>query len=382
MKIVIAPDSYKESLNANEVADAIQTGFMSVFPDAEYIKVPMSDGGEGLVKALVSVTNGKYRTVRVTSPVIGLEVDATYGILGDNETAIIEVAEASGLHLAVGEHRNPLLTTTFGTGELIKDALDQGLRKITLGLGGSATNDGGVGMAMALGIVFLDKDDESIGLGGSALSSLKTIDFSNIDPRINECQINIACDVENTLCGPSGASHMFGSQKGGSNEDLVFLDKCLDNLGSVIQETLNIELKHTKGAGAAGGLGAGAIAFLNAKLEKGIDVVIKAVNLVSICSDADLLITGEGKIDGQTVYGKTPIGVAKCGKTYDVPVIAIAGCLGKGFEDVYEHGIDAAFSTMISVVDLPTALANAKQDLTSTARNVATSVSMFMNKEH
>lgn len=382
MKIVIAPDSYKESLSSIEVADAIHTGFLSTFPHAKYVKIPMSDGGEGLVDALILATGGNLRTVNVMSPVIGVNVDAKFGIIRDGQVAVIEMAEASGLHLATGENRNPKLTTSYGTGELIKDALDQGIRKITLGLGGSATNDGGAGMATALGVRFLDKNGDNIELGGAGLANLHFIDVSSLDKRIYECEINVACDVENTLCGPTGASHVFGAQKGATQEDILFLDDCLSKLAEIINASINldIDVKEIKGGGAAGGLGAGCVAFLGAKLNKGIDVVTDAVQLESICSDADLLITGEGKIDGQTIYGKTPIGVAKCGKAHKVPVIAIAGCLGNGFEKVYEHGIDAVFSTMITVVDLKTALASAKVDLTSTAKNVAASVSILLNK--
>ncbi|MEZ9564078.1 glycerate kinase [Vibrio artabrorum] len=370
MKIVIAPDSYKESLTAMEVAVAIENGFKKVLPNAEYIKLPMADGGEGTVQSLIDATGGKVIAHTVTGP-LGKPVEGFYGLLGDGKTAIIEMAAASGLHLVETELRNPLHTTTFGTGELIKAVLDQGVNHIIVGIGGSATNDGGLGMAQALGIRMLDKDGRDLGYGGGALEALDTIDISGLDPRLANVQFEVACDVDNPLCGEKGASFVFGPQKGATPEMVKQLDKNLAHYAEIMKSQLGRCVKDRPGAGAAGGLGAALLGLLDADLRPGIEIVMDAVNLSDVVADADLVITGEGRIDSQTIHGKTPIGVARTAKKYNLPVIGIAGSLASDCHVVHEHGIDAVFSVVNGAIDLPTALALAAQNVEMTARNVA-----------
>ncbi|MFA0079747.1 glycerate kinase [Vibrio artabrorum] len=370
MKIVIAPDSYKESLTAMEVAVAIENGFKKVLPNAEYIKLPMADGGEGTVQSLIDATGGKVIAHTVTGP-LGKPVEGFYGLLGDGKTAIIEMAAASGLHLVETELRNPLHTTTFGTGELIKAVLDQGVNHIIVGIGGSATNDGGLGMAQALDIRMLDKDGRDLGYGGGALEALDTIDISGLDPRLANVQFEVACDVDNPLCGEKGASFVFGPQKGATPEMVKQLDKNLAHYAEIMKSQLGRCVKDRPGAGAAGGLGAALLGLLDADLRPGIEIVMDAVNLSDVVADADLVITGEGRIDSQTIHGKTPIGVARTAKKYNLPVIGIAGSLASDCHVVHEHGIDAVFSVVNGAIDLPTALALAAQNVEMTARNVA-----------
>ncbi|MCK5767306.1 MAG: glycerate kinase, partial [Candidatus Atribacteria bacterium] len=321
MKIVIAPDSFKGSLTATEVADAIEMGIKEIFPEAEMIKIPMADGGDGTVQCLVNATGGEILKEKVMGP-LGKDVLAHYGILGDKKTAVIEMAEASGLTLLPEHKRNPLITTTYGTGQLIKAALDQGCRKMIIGIGGSATNDGGAGMVQALGIHLLDKQDKEIGFGGAELLNLHYIDMNQLDQRISELEIRVASDVKNPLCGPSGATRIYGPQKGATEEMMIILEEALVHFSQTINKTLCKEVKNIPGAGAAGGLGAGLMAFLDAKLKPGIEIVIETVKLERAVKGADLVITGEGKIDYQTIYGKVPVGVAKIAKKYDVPVVA------------------------------------------------------------
>lgn len=370
MKIVIAPDSYKESLTAMGVANAIEYGFKQILPDAEYIKLPMADGGEGTVQSLVDATDGSIIHHSVTGP-LGQSVDGFYGLLGDRKTAIIEMAAASGLHLVDPKERNPLNTTTYGTGELIKAVLDQGVDHIIIGIGGSATNDGGLGMAQALGIRMLDADGHLLGFGGGELNKLATIDMSKADPRLQSVRIEVACDVDNPLCGPTGASHVFGPQKGATPEMVEILDNNLAHYADIIKAQLGRDVKHMAGAGAAGGLGAALLGLIAAELRPGIDIVMDAVSLDKVVADVDLVITGEGRIDSQTIFGKTPIGVARIAKKHQVPVIGIAGCLSNDCGVVHEHGIDAVFSVVNAAVDLPTALKEAAQNIELTARNIA-----------
>ncbi|MEZ9131403.1 glycerate kinase [Vibrio breoganii] len=370
MKIVIAPDSYKESLSAMGVAQAIENGFKQVIPDAEYIKLPMADGGEGTVQSLVDATSGSIIKHTVIGP-LGEIVEGFYGMLGDGKTAIIEMAAASGLDLVAPEKRNPLKTTTYGTGELIKAVLDKGVEHIIVGIGGSATNDGGLGMAQALGIRMLDAEGIELGFGGGELSKLATIDLNDLDPRLQDVRLEIACDVDNPLCGPKGASHVFGPQKGATPEMVEQLDANLAHYASIMKEQLGADVINLPGAGAAGGLGAALVGLLNAELRPGINIVMDAVNLDSVVADADLVITGEGRIDSQTIHGKTPIGVARTAKKHNLPVIGIAGCLAADCGVVHGHGIDAVFSVVNRAVDLPTALAEAAENIELTARNVA-----------
>ncbi len=327
MRIIIAPDSFKGSLTAAEVAASIERGVKRVLPQAETIPVPLADGGEGTVDALVSATGGRLVTKEVTGP-LGERVKASYGLLGDGETAVIEMAAASGLPLVPLEKRNPMLTTTYGTGELILAALDEGCRRIIIGIGGSATNDGGAGMAQALGVKLLDEEGLDIPYGAAGLARLDRIDISSLDRRLAQVEVLVACDVDNPLTGPRGAARVYGPQKGADPQMVEELDQILERFAAIILRDLGKDVKDIPGAGAAGGLGAGLMAFLNGRLAPGVELVLAAVKLEErIQKGADLVITGEGAINEQTVYGKTPIGVAKLAKRYHLPVIAIAGSI-------------------------------------------------------
>ncbi|KZB89974.1 glycerate kinase [Bacillus sp. VT 712] len=370
MKIVIAPDSFKESLSSLEVAEAVEKGFKQVLPQANYVKVPMADGGEGTVQSLVDATDGEIISKTVTGP-LGEPVEAFFGILGTKRTAVIEMAAASGLHLVPPAKRNPLMTTTKGTGELISAALDYGVNHIIIGIGGSATNDGGAGMAKALGAQLLDAEGNEILDGGGALGNLAFINLSTLDSRLQHVKIEVACDVDNPLTGERGASAIFGPQKGATPEMVALLDRNLRHYAAVLERDLGQKIDDVPGAGAAGGLGAGLLAFLQAELKRGVDIVIEATNLLEAVRDADVVITGEGKIDGQTIYGKTPIGVAKTAKKHGIPVIGIAGNIGADSHVVYEHGIDALFSIVPGVTTLENAFANASDYVEKTAMNVA-----------
>ncbi|MCY9018628.1 glycerate kinase [Priestia megaterium] len=370
MKIVIAPDSFKESLTALNVCEAVEKGIKTHFPDAEISKVPMADGGEGTVQSLVDATDGEVIQTRVTGP-LGEIVEAFYGILGGGKTAVIEMAAASGLHHVPMDKRNPLITTTRGTGELILKALDHKVEHIIIGIGGSATNDGGAGMAKALGAQLLDAKGAEIKEGGGSLNQLASIDLINLDSRLAEVKVEVACDVDNPLTGETGASAVFGPQKGATSDMVKQLDRNLAHYAAVIQKEMGVHIENVPGAGAAGGLGGGLLAFLSAELKPGVDIVIEATQLESYVRDADLVITGEGRIDGQTIYGKTPIGVAKTAKKHSVPVIAIAGSIGAGSEAVYEHGISALFSVVPGAVALSEALEKADENIERTAKNVA-----------
>lgn len=373
MKIVIAPDSFKESMTALEAAQSIEKGMKAVFQDAEYQLLPMADGGEGTVQSLVDATDGTIRERSVTGP-LGETVQAFFGILGNGKTAVIEMAAASGLHLVEPAKRNPLLTTSRGTGELIRAALDEGVSHIIVGIGGSATNDGGVGMMQALGGKFLDEKGEEIGPGGGALSAIKSIDLSLLDSRLDSVKLEVACDVTNPLTGPTGASEIFGPQKGATPEVVRTLDGNLAHLASI---TIGgSEVASIAGTGAAGGLGFALLAFLKAELNRGIDIVLKAVNFSDKVKDASLVITGEGRIDGQTIYGKTPIGVAKSAKVYEIPVIGIAGSLTEDSTVVYEHGIDALFSIVPGIIELNEAFSQAPRLLERASRNMASVLKM------
>jgi glycerate kinase len=355
MKIVIAPDSFKGSLTAMEVSDAIEQGIREIFPEAKIVKIPMADGGDGTVQCLVNATGGKILREKVTGP-LGNEVLASYGILGDKKTAVIEMAEASGLTLVPENKRNPLITTTYGTGQLIKSALGQGCRKMIIGIGGSATNDGGAGMVQALGAKLLDKDGEEIGFGGGELKKVFRIDTKCLDNRLSETKVLIASDVSNPLCGSQGASRIYGPQKGATPEVIEELDESLAYFAGIIKRDLNKDVKDMPGAGAAGGLGAGLIAFLDAELRPGIEIIIEIVKLEQAIQDADLVITGEGKIDSQTIYGKAPIGVAKIAKKYNVPVIAVAAIIGDDADIVHQYGID----TLLKISEPPMNLNESK----------------------
>ena len=370
MKIVIAPDSYKESLSALEVAQAVEAGFRQVFPDADYVLVPVADGGEGTVDAMVAATGGRKETVTVSGP-LGEPVEAFYGLTGDGDTAVIEMAAASGLALVPPDRRNPLLTSSRGTGELIRAALDAGARRFILGIGGSATNDGGAGMVQALGARLLDLEGRELDGSGGDLARLERIDVSALDPRLAECRIEVACDVDNPLTGARGASAVFGPQKGATPEMVQVLDANLARLARIVGRDLGVAVDAVPGAGAAGGMGAAMLAFFGATLKPGIEIVTAAVDLDTHVRDADLVITGEGRIDFQTVHGKTPIGVARVAKRHGKPVIGIAGSLGAEVGVVHAHGIDAVFSVLGKPCTLDEALRDAAANVELTARNVA-----------
>ncbi len=370
MKIIIAPDSFKESLTALEVAEAIETGFKRIFPHAEYVKVPMADGGEGTVQSLVDATQGELIQTEVTAP-LGNKVMATWGLSGDKQTAIIEMAAASGLHLVPLNQRNPLLTTSFGTGELIRTALDFGVNKIILGIGGSATNDGGVGMLQALGIRCLDHQGQEIGFGGKNLANIQQIDLSALDPRLQQVEIEVACDVTNPLCGDNGASAIFGPQKGANAEMVKQLDQALAHFAQQVKAQLDLNIRDQAGAGAAGGMGGGVLLLPKVRLKSGVNIVLDTVQLSDKLQDADLVITGEGRMDGQTAQGKTPVGVALAAKTANKPVIAIVGCLREDYEVVYDKGIDAVFPIIRQLDNLENTLKNGRENLISCAQNVA-----------
>jgi len=351
LKIVIAPDSYKGSLSALEVARAMERGVLSVFSQAEVKKIPIADGGEGTVEALVTATGGQLRRTEVYDP-LGNRIVAQWGVLGDGLTAVIEMAAASGLPLVPHDKRDPRVTTTYGTGELIKAALDAGLRKIIIGIGGSATNDGGTGMARALGVRFLDVAGGEVAAGGGSLAEICRIDTTGLDPRLLNTEIVVACDVDNPLCGTRGASAVFGPQKGATPEMVQQLDAGLAKYANCAMQATGRDVADKAGAGAAGGLGAGLMFFTPAKLKPGVEIVLDAVGFSDIVRDADIVITGEGRTDFQTAFGKAPVGVAKVAKTHGVPVFCISGGLGDGADDVLGQGIDA----LMSICDRPISL--------------------------
>ncbi|WP_353947439.1 glycerate kinase [Sporolactobacillus sp. Y61] len=370
MKMVIAPDSFKESLTALDAARSIQRGMKRIFSDADYVLVPMADGGEGTVQSLVDATGGKRLNLTVTGP-LGAPVPGFFGLLGDGQTAVIEMAAAAGLEFLPPSSRDPLRATTYGVGELIRAAMDHGARHIIMGLGGSATNDGGCGMAQALGARLLDAAGRQIPPGGAALSRLSRIDLSSVDPRVHSTRFEIATDVTNPLTGRNGASAVFGPQKGADASAVTRLDQALARFAEVVAHDLNIAVDQVPGAGAAGGLGAGCLAFLKGQIRPGIDLVIRETGLEKKLKDADLVLTGEGKIDGQTIYGKTPVGVARAAKRHHIPVIGVAGALSAGYEAVYAAGIDALFSIVPGAVPLKQALAEAGANLERTGENIA-----------
>lgn len=370
MKVVIAPDSFKESLTAKQVCDSIQAGLARVWPDAKFVAIPVADGGEGTVQSLVDATQGRLVEVKVMGPQ-GKRVEAFYGMLGDNQTAVIEMAAASGLHHVPLVQRDPKLTTSFGTGELIRHALDQGVTKLIIGLGGSATNDGGVGMLAALGARFTNADGDPIQLTGGGLRELTHIDLQDFDPRLQNCDILVACDVNNPLCGDKGASAVFGPQKGATPEDIQLLDGALRQFGLLTAKVTGKMVLESAGAGAAGGMGAALLAYTEARVRPGIEIVLETVQLAHQVSDADLVITGEGRIDSQTVHGKTPMGVAKVAKRFDVPVLALCGCTGDNYQAVYQCGIDAVFAAVPRAMSLEDALKESDFNLADLAENVA-----------
>jgi len=378
MKIVIAPDSFKESLSALEAACEIEAGLREIFPHAEYVKVPVADGGEGTVEAMIAATQGRRVSLSATGP-LGAPVTSFYGLTGGaTPIAVIEMAAASGLELVAPHQRDPLVTTSRGTGDLIRAALDAGARHFILGVGGSATNDGGAGMLQALGAGLLDADGAQIAAGGAALAGLARIDLSGFDPRIVDCVFEVACDVSNPLVGPRGASAVFGPQKGATPDVVAQLDANLRHYASIIARDTGQVMAEIPGAGAGGGIAAAMLVFLKGRLRPGSEIVADAVGLDAALQDADLVFTGEGRIDSQTVNGKTPVGVARVAQRHGKPVIAIGGCLAPDASAVHAHGIDATFSTVRKAGTAAEAMADAAFNLRSVARNVGATLKLGM----
>lgn len=370
MKILIAPDSFKESLTARQAARAIADGFRAVVPFADLVELPAGDGGEGTAEALVSARAGEWFSETVTGP-LGEPVQARWAMLEDGCTAIIECAAASGLCLVPMQARDASLTTTRGTGELITKALDRGARQFVIALGGSATNDAGAGMLQALGTRFLDADGQELPPGGAALANVRRIDLDALDPRLAKAQFRIACDVDNPLIGEHGASATFGPQKGADPATVRHLDRCLERFAEVAFHTTGRRVVDLPGAGAAGGLGAAFLGFFNAELRPGIDIVLDTLEFDRHLEGADLVITGEGCLDGQTMRGKTPVGVSRRAKAAGVPVLALAGAVNEGAEALFDQGIVAVHSIIRRATTLPEALAHADENLRFAARNLA-----------
>ncbi len=371
MKIVIAPDSFKENLTSLQVATAIEKGIKRVLPNAHCVKIPMADGGEGTVQSLVDATGGRIIRKKVTGP-MGEPVNARFGLLGDGKTAVIEMAQASGLPLVEKAKRDPSKATTYGTGELIRYVLHRGVEAIIVGIGGSATVDGGAGMAQALGVRFMDKSGNPLAewVGGGVLNQIWAIDTSGLDPRVRRSKVVIACDVNNPLYGPRGAARVFGPQKGASPAMVKLLDDNLKHFGTLLQKTFEKDIAKLPGAGAAGGLGAGLVAFAGAKMKRGIELVVKITGLERELKDADLVITGEGRVDFQTAFGKTPAGVAEVARRSRIPVIAIGGGLADDARGVFEHGIDALASAAARDMDLAEAMRLSRAHLENAAERV------------
>lgn len=368
MKVVIAIDSLKGSLSSVDAGNAIKEGVLEVCPDVEVVVKPLADGGEGTIEALVQGMKGIEYKIEVHGP-LGKKVTASYGIIEEGEkTAIIEMAQAAGITLVSKQERNPLYTTTYGVGEIIKDAIHRGCRKFIVGIGGSATNDAGVGMMQALGYKFYDVDGNLLGLGGQILDKIHRIDQTEALKELSECSFKVACDVDNPLYGKNGASYIYGPQKGATEEIVKILDDGLINLSKVVNNTY----ENTPGAGAAGGLGYGFMTFLGGKLESGIDIILKEINLEEDIKDADVVVTGEGRLDAQTIMGKAPIGVAKLAKKYSKKVIALGGSLTNDAYKVNEHGIDAVFSIVNEPMTLEKAMESevAKFNLKMTAKQI------------
>lgn len=373
MRVVLAPDSFKGCLSAAEVCEALALGLRRAWPEVQTVSVPMADGGEGTVDALVAATGGELVQVEVEGP-LGELVHAQYGVLGDGETAVLEMAAASGLTLLPPDRRNPLLTSTFGTGQLLRSALDRGCRRLIMGIGGSATNDGGTGMAQALGVRFLDASGVPIPrMTGGELSRIDRIDGSGLDSRLRHTQVRVACDVTNPLCGPTGAAAVYGPQKGATPQMVAQLDAGLCHYAECLRRDLGVDVAHVPGAGAAGGLGAGLMAFCGASLERGVDIVVDAVDLTGKLRGAHLCITGEGRIDFQTAYGKTASGVAKAAAAQRVPVVAIGGSVELGVQ-----GFAAALSILNEPLSLEQAMEpdRAREMIAHTAEQVARLVAL------
>lgn len=370
MKIVIAPDSFKDSLSAEDVAAAIARGLADALPQAELVSCPMADGGEGTLQALVATCSGEQRSLQVQGP-LGTPVLAHWGWLADSHTAIIEMAQASGLQLLGLAQRDACRSSTYGTGQLIGAALDAGAQRIILAIGGSATNDAGSGMLRALGLRLFDAQGAELAPGGLALAHLARLDSSGLDPRLLDVQVEVAADVDNPLCGANGASAIFGPQKGASPAQVALLDHALGHFADHCAGLLEEDVRAFPGCGAAGGMGFAAKAFMDAQFRAGVEVVAELAGLEAAVRGADLVITGEGRFDAQTLRGKTPFGVARIARRHGVPVVVIAGTLGEGYQALYEHGIDAAFALTSGPMSLQQACEQAAPLLRDRARDIA-----------
>lgn len=368
-RYLCAPDSFKESLTAMEAARAMAQGIENADHDAEVRCLPMADGGEGTARALVDATGGSMRAVPVHDP-LGRPVEGHFGLLADGTTAVVETAEASGLALLEAKERNPLIASSYGTGELMLAAVRSGAKRIIVGLGGSATNDAGAGLLQALGVRLLDKNGNDLAHGGAALANLTTIDISTMDPALKNVAITAACDVTNPLTGPTGASAVFGPQKGASKDDVATLDAALAHFAQVIDSQLGVAVNDVPGAGAAGGIGAALKGFLNAEFRPGIAIVIEQSGLDAAAQWADVVFTGEGSIDFQTKFGKTPAGVAETAKRHGKPVIAVAGHIGTGIDELHEVGIDAVFGIAPGAASLSELLADAAANVNRTTEQI------------
>ncbi len=370
MNVLIAIDSFKGSLSSVEAGQAAAEGVKKVYSDADIQVVPVADGGEGTVAALVNGKSGETVSVRVSDP-LNRKIDCTYGITS-KKTAVIEMAAASGLTLLSNEERNPLYTTTYGVGEIIADAIKRGCRNFLIGIGGSATNDGGVGMLTALGFDFLDRNGNRVGFGADALKNIEKISDENVIPELSECTFNIACDVDNPLCGENGCSAVFAPQKGATPESIKDMDLWLSNYAEKVKELYKNSDKNAKGAGAAGGLGFAFMSFLKGRLTSGIELVLNEIDIESKIKNADLVITGEGRLDGQTVMGKTPIGIARVAKKYGKKVIAFSGCVTSEAYKCNRAGIDAFFPILREVCSLEQAMdsQNAYSNMVDTCEQV------------
>lgn len=371
MKVVIAIDSLKGSLSSMEAGTAIKDGILAAKPDAEVIVKPLADGGEGTTDALIEGMNGERIDLTVTGP-MHTPVDAYYGYLKDTNTAVMEMASAAGITLVPDSEKNPLLATSYGVGEMINDAIQRGCRNFIIGIGGSVTNDGGIGMLKALGVRFLDENGEDAGEGGQALAKVARIDVSGMNPLLKECHIQVACDVNNPLCGENGSTYVYGPQKGVTEDMKKTLDEAMAHFARVTSETLENDYMNTPGAGAAGGLGFAFLAYVGATLTPGIELILDAVGLEEELSGADVVVTGEGRLDFQTAMGKAPVGVARLAKKYNAKVIAFAGSVTKEATACNKEGIDAFFPILRSVCTLAEAMdpVAARNNMTATVEQV------------
>ena len=369
MKIVIAPQAFKGSISALDAATAAIEGIKRVFPLAEIVSVPVADGGDGTLETLIEGSGGVIHEIEVMGP-LGERRAAQWGAMGDGVTAVIEMARTSGLALLAEEERNPLITTTYGLGEAMRQAMDSGYQRFIIGIGGSATNDAGAGMAQALGVRLLDSSGNDLEFGGAPLARLSRIDMSGLHSKVGECEFLVACDVNNPLTGPTGASAIYGPQKGATQEMIAELDSALSHFAEVVKRDIGAEIGDVPGAGAAGGLGGGLIAFVGGQLRAGVDIVLDTVGLDDYLTGCDLVITGEGSMDHSTIYNKAPVGVAGRAKSLGIPVVGISGSLGAGFQDVHEYGIDALTAITAGPMSLDEASERAAELIANTTEQV------------